>query len=67
MADYPFKMNEFCCHGAWFLWQFQQFMNIGSLKDSLTVAMERITRFLLKITANLRYDMLLNLLCIMHE
>ena len=48
MADYPFKMNEFCCHGALFLWQLQHFMNMVCLSN--TVAM---TIYLLNIIANL--------------
>ena len=51
MADYPFKMNEFCCHGALFLWQLLHFMNMVCLSN--TVAMATFTRFLLKIIANL--------------
>ena len=51
MADYPLKKNEFCCHGALFLWQLQHFMNMMYL--SYTVAMATFTRFLLKIIANL--------------
>ena len=51
MADYPFKMNEFCCQGALFLWQLQHFMNMGCLSN--TVAMATFTRVLLKITATL--------------
>ena len=50
-ADYSFKMNEFCCHGALFLWQLQHFMNTGCLSNK--VAMVTFTRFLLRITANL--------------
>ena len=51
MADYPFKMNELCCHGALFLWQFQHFMNIGCLSNA--VAKATVMRFLLKITTHL--------------
>ena len=51
MADYPFKMNEFCCHGALFLWRLQHFMNMVCLSN--TVAMATLTRFLLKIIAKL--------------
>ena len=51
MADYPFKMNEFCCHGALLLWQLKHFMNMGSLSNTITMA--AFTGFLLKITANL--------------
>ena len=50
-ADYPFTMYEFCCHGALFLWQLQHFINMGCLSNM--VAMATLTRFLLKITANL--------------
>ena len=51
MVDYPFKVNEFYCHEALFLWQLQHLMNTECL--SYTVAMATFTRFLLKITANL--------------
>ena len=50
MADYPFKMKEFLCSGALFLWQLQHFMNMGCLSN--TVAMATFMRFLLKIIAN---------------
>ena len=53
MADYHFKMNEFCCHGALFIWQLKHFMNMVCLSD--TVAMATFTIFLLKIIANLIY------------
>ena len=51
MTDYPFKMNEFCCHGALFLWQLQHFMNMVCLSN--TVDMATFMRFLLKIIAKL--------------
>ena len=41
MANYFFKTNEFCCHGALFLWQLQHLMNMGCL--SSTVAMATLT------------------------
>ena len=46
MADYPFKINECCCHAALFLWQLQHFMNMGCLSN--TVAMATVTQFFLK-------------------
>ena len=51
MTDYPFKMNEFCCHGASFLWQLQHFMNMGCFSNM--VSMATVRRILLNITANL--------------
>ena len=51
MVDYLFKMNEFCCHEALFLWQLQHLRNMECLSN--TVAMVSFTRFLLKITTNL--------------
>ena len=51
MADYPFKMNEFCCHGALFLWKLQHFMNMVCISN--TVGMATFARFLLNIIANL--------------
>ena len=51
MVDYLFKMNEFCSHGALYLWQLKHLMNMGCL--STVVAMATFMRFLLKITANL--------------
>ena len=51
MAGYPFKMNEFCRHGALLLWQLQYFITVGCLSN--TVAMATFTRLLLKITANI--------------
>ena len=51
MAGYPFKMNEFCCHGVSFLWQLQHFMNMMCLSN--TVAMATFVRFLLKIIGDL--------------
>ena len=51
MADYPFKMNDFCCHGALFLWLLMHFMNMVCLNN--TVAMATFTRCLLKIIAKL--------------
>ena len=51
MADYPFKMNEFCCHWALFLWQLQHVMNMGCLSN--TVDMATFIRLLLRITTNL--------------
>ena len=50
MADHPFKMNEFCCHGVLFLWQLQHFMTMGCLSNTVTMA--TFTRILLKITTN---------------
>ena len=38
MAGYPFKMNEFCCHGALFPWQPQHFMNMGCLSNTVAMA-----------------------------
>ena len=29
MADYPFKINEFCCHGTLFLCQLPSFYEYG--------------------------------------
>ena len=46
MSDYPFKINECCCHAALFLWQLQHFMNMGCLSN--TVAMATVT-FLLRL------------------
>ena len=51
MVDYPFKMNEFCCHGALFLWQLQHFMNMVCLSNM--AAMATVTRFSLKMIADL--------------
>ena len=51
IVNYLFKMDEFCCHWALFLWQPQHFMNMGCL--SYTVAMATFTTFFLKITAHL--------------
>ena len=39
--DYPFKINECCCHAALFLWQLQHFMNTGCLSN--TVVMTIVT------------------------
>ena len=41
-------MNDFCCHGALFLWQLQHSMNMGCLSN--TVAMATFMRFLLKLS-----------------
>ena len=51
MADYPFKMNEWFCNEASFLWQLQHFMKMRCLSNMVAMAM--VTRLLLKITANL--------------
>ena len=51
MADYFFMMNEFCCHGALFLWQLKHFMNMWCLSN--IAAMATFTRILHKIIANL--------------
>ena len=61
MVDYPFKMIEFCCHGALFLWQLQHFMNMGCLSNR--VAMTTFRRFLLKITTNFIDKICYNALC----
>ena len=50
-ADYFFKLNQFCCNGALFLWQLQHIMNMDCLSN--TVATATFTRFLHNIIANL--------------
>ena len=47
----PSKMNEFCCHGALFLWQLHHFFNMGCLSNMVAIA--TYMKCLLKITANL--------------
>ena len=44
-------MNEFCCHGALFLWLLQHFINMVCLSN--TVAMATFARFLFDIIVNL--------------
>ena len=38
MADYFFKLIEFCCHGALFLWQHQHFMNTWCFSNMVVMA-----------------------------
>ena len=60
MADYPFKTNEFCCHGALFQWHRQHFLNMACLSNMAT-----FTRFFAQNNRKFnRQDMLL---CITHE
>ena len=42
MTDFPFKMNEFSCHAALFLWQLQHFMNMGCLNITVAIASHMI-------------------------